>query len=316
MLPESVALEHLASIAAPWWMNPGKVLMGMLTGAFDASGDHKTAVLTVAGFISSEHDWREFSKQWTKRLNDDGIKFFRAVNLTNFSGPFKHWRKKPDRERERLRRALSSDLMDILKRHIYRKFGCTVVNDAFEKMDETTQEDFRLCAYSIAGRTCEKHLRQWVLRDWSQSAVSVRIVFEDGDVGKGKLQYHLSQEGQIKATFGLKKDTEMKDGRIEYGYVPLQAADWYSYELSLAVRQAFDGKISDFSDFRWPMQQFESIVGAPGIYLENDIKTMESKFQQTGSLSDWENQNGLLKFAASRQRDKLKSDAKVKSKTA
>jgi hypothetical protein len=310
---ESVALRHLASIAAPSWMSPGKVLMGMLTAAFDASGDSGTPVLTVAGFISSEDDWRDFSEQWTKRLKEDGIEFFRAVNLTNFSGPFKHWHDKPKSEQEKLRRALCSDLMDILKRHVYRKFGCTVVNDAFEKMDMTTQQNFRLCAYSVAGRTCEKHVRQWLLRDWLKSETPVRIVFEDGDIGKGKLQYHLSQEGQIHASFGLKKDTAMEDGRVEYGYVPLQAADWYSYELSLAVRQAFDGKIADFYDFRWPMQQFESLVGAPGIYLEEDIQKMESRFKELDDISALEGQNGLHELAKS---GKLKRNANEKAKSA
>ncbi len=289
----------------------------MITGAFDASGDSKTTVLTVAGFIASEDDWREFSEQWGKRLKDDGIEFFRAVNLTNFSGPFRHWQDKPAQEREELRRALSSDLMDILKRHVYRKFGCTVVNDALEKMDETTRMNFRLCAYSIAGRTCEKHVRQWLLRDWFQSAAPVRIVFEDGDIGKGKLLHHLSEEGQINhINFGLKKDTMMEDGRLEYGYVPLQAADWYAYELSLAIRQAFDGKISDFSDFRWPMQQFDRIVGAPGIYLEEDIQKMERKFKELDDLSEWAKQNGLRKLASSRHRDRRKSDANAKGQSA
>ena len=52
----------------------------MLTIAFDCGGDDGTEYLTVAGFASSARDWDSFSEQWKKRLDQDGIAFFRTVD--------------------------------------------------------------------------------------------------------------------------------------------------------------------------------------------------------------------------------------------
>lgn len=139
----------------------------MLSFAFDAGGSESTSALTVAGFGSSENDWRSFNEAWSKRLKQDGAQFFRAVDLACFRGPFKHWKDRYDKED--LRRALSSDLMDILKRHVYRKFGATVINREFEKLSPTLVEDYSLCAYSIAGRTAEKQVREWIAQEWTGS---------------------------------------------------------------------------------------------------------------------------------------------------
>jgi|SRR5271170_6852236 len=127
--------------------------MAMITGAFDASGDKKTATLAVAGFVSSENDWRDFSKAWSERLSKDGIAFFRAVDAASYNGPFEHWRDKADRDE--LRKLLFQDLMDILKSHVYHRFGCVVVNDSFDEMAEELRKKFRLTSYTLASLSCE-----------------------------------------------------------------------------------------------------------------------------------------------------------------
>jgi hypothetical protein len=101
----------------------------MLTFAFDAGGDGNTEYLTVAGFASKKTHWDEFSDKWCARLQRDNIKFFRAVDANSLRGPFEHWRGLPNRKQ--LRRALFADLMDIIKSHVYRKFGCTICNKQF-----------------------------------------------------------------------------------------------------------------------------------------------------------------------------------------
>jgi hypothetical protein len=70
----------------------------MLTFAFDAGGDDATELITVAGFASSAKDWDSFSVPWKQRLAQDGIEFFRAVDVNSFRGPSEHWFDKPNRE--------------------------------------------------------------------------------------------------------------------------------------------------------------------------------------------------------------------------
>jgi len=139
----------------------------MLIGAFDASGDKKSPVLAVAGFVSSENDWRDFSQAWSQRLAKDNIEFFRAVDAAFFNGPFEHWKGRADRDD--LRKVLFRDLMDILKRHVYHRFGCVITNDSFDEMSEEIRKKFRLTSYTLASLSCEKQFRKWVLQDFAGS---------------------------------------------------------------------------------------------------------------------------------------------------
>jgi hypothetical protein len=292
-------LAHLASIVCPWWMNPGDVILGMLSFALDVGGDESRPVYTVAGFGSSEQDWRSFSELWSERLRQEGITYFRAVEAAHFREQFQPFHDRPDREVWRKR--LFEDLMDILKRHVYRKFGCSIINDALKKMDDDVTEEFSLSAYSLAGRTTEKTIRQWILSEWTKTTPVV-IVFEAGDKGIGKLQKRLTEDGCFPPTFRPKKDTPGKDGIIEYGYVPLQAADWLAYELSIAVRQIDAGEVEEIAQLRWPMQQFHSTLGEPGVYGTENIKELEMNLKTTQEILKWEKSAGLDHLRAKRRR--------------
>src|SRR5882724_10587291 len=170
-------LAHLASIVYPPWLDRKVAIFVMLTFAFDAGGDSKTPMLTVAGFASSAEDWDKFTLAWADRLKRDGIEFFHAADLDGFWGPFRHWHDRPDRKT--LRKNLCSDLMGILQSNVYRKFGCTIVNEYFGEMTPELREEFSLCAYSVAARTCEKNARLWAVQTFgSGKPVPVELVFE------------------------------------------------------------------------------------------------------------------------------------------
>lgn len=286
------ALYHLASIISPWWADPSEALLIMLSFPFDAGGDEGTRVVTVAGFGSSEGDWREFSRLWTSRLAKDDIAFFRAVDAASFRGPFKHWRNRPDRGK--LRDKLFADLMDILKRHVYRKFGCAVVNAEFNKMSKSLRDEFAITAYVLGGRTVERRVREWIKAEWTRNT-PFALVFEDGDKGKGKLMQRLEEDGCSLPNFRPKKDKTLKDGTVIHGYIPLQAADWLAYEVSLATQQMDDGKISGTPDFRWPMREFASIPGPLGTYDAEDIRKLERGIGLIKELAFWETSAGIGK---------------------
>lgn len=261
-------------------------MFGMLTAAFDAGGDEGTPVLTVAGFASSADDWRKFSELWSSRLALDKIAYFRAVDAAFFRGPFQHWRDRADREA--LRRSLFSDLMEILKSHACRKFGCTIINGAFNEMNPQLKEEFSLVAYSIAGRTCEKKLREWVIAEWKNPSTVVELVFEEGDKGKGKLQKRLLDDRCFSPIFRPKKDFVEEDGTTRCGFVPLQAADWLAYELSVAMKNAEAGKLADSDeDFRWAFREFLKIPGNTGVFTVEDMKQFESMLELSKNLTEW-----------------------------
>src|SRR5271168_623521 len=132
----------------------------MITFAFDAGGDERTPLLTVAGFASGKDDWDSFSVAWRERLNRDGIEYFHAKDLDGFWGPFRHLQSNPSRQE--IKKKLCADLMALIKSSTYRKFSCTIVNEDFENLTPELREEFALSAYSVAGRTCDKNLRAYM----------------------------------------------------------------------------------------------------------------------------------------------------------
>jgi hypothetical protein len=239
----------------------------MLIFTLDASGDDAKPYLTVAGFVSSETDWEKFAVAWSTRLKQDGIEFFHAADLDNCWGPFRHWQDRSDRKT--LRENLCADLMSILQSHVYQKFGSTVINNAFQKMDPKLREGFALCAYSLAGRTCEKQVRQYVATHFTRHT-EFAVIFEAGDKGKGKLQKRIAEDSGLQVTFTAKRD-----------YIPLQAADWLAYELNKMVGKFGEtGNLESESQLRWPMREFLRYPPGPlGFYSPKDIREMEKKVE-------------------------------------
>jgi hypothetical protein len=264
--------------------------LGLLSFALDAGGDTATPVFTVAGFCSGEEDWQRFSELWSERLCRERIAYFRAAEAAHFRGQFQPFHDRTDRNE--WRNALFSDLMDILKGHVYRKFGCSIVNPAFKTLDEQLAEEFSLNAYSLAGRTTDKHIREWIIAEWTRST-PIAIVFESGDQGIGKLQKRLTEDGCFPPQFRPKKDTIRKDGTIEHGYIPLQAADWLAYESCLAVQQVEGGKINEIADLRWPMREFVRIPGEPGVFTTENIRELEKSLNLIRSINEWEKHSGV-----------------------
>jgi hypothetical protein len=220
------------------------------------------------------------------------------VDASGFQGPFEHWQQREDKVQ--LREPLFRDLMGILHSHAYRRFGCIVINQAFDTLSEELRKGFRLCAYSLAGLNCEKQVRQHLLKEWKSSdpQMPVRIVFEHGDEGFGSLcDWLRSAQGTIPPSRAYKKDTVQEDGLIAYGFVPLQAADWLAYELGLAVRQMENGRVKRESDLRWPMKQFMRVLGDANTYYAEDIAEAERKLNILKNIPNWDKETDFAKLS-------------------
>ena len=132
--------------------------------AFDVGGDENKPALVVAGFISSARDWQEFSKEWSARLQTDGLSYFRAVEFAQSVKEFANFKDEPRR------RQLSNDLMGILRRHVYRKFGCIVAcKDFNEVVSGRLREVFFPKAYVLGGMACAADVGLWVKRERMQT---------------------------------------------------------------------------------------------------------------------------------------------------
>jgi len=264
-------------------MEASEVPFAMLTAAFDAGGDENTPFLTVAGFVSSVGDWEEFSALWRERLKKEGIEYSRAVEAAHFRKQFQPWHDKPDRER--WRQELLADLMDLVKAHAYRKFGCSIINKRFQSIGDDLRKHYRLRAYSLAGRTCEKQVRDWASAE--RIKTPIEFVFESGDEGHNELQVRLAADSGNVPVFRPKKDTVLANGHVQRGFVPFQAADWLAYELNALAKFAEENKNLTMADLRWPIQEFNRILGEPGIYTEEDTDRLEHMLRLSGKIDDW-----------------------------
>ena len=271
---------HLASIESPrgdW----DRVLLTMLTACFDASGsEHDQQYLVVAGFISSISDWLSFEEAWEKRLQEDGIRCFHAVEFAQSFGEFEHgWKNDESR-----RRRLSGDLMVIIQKHVYRKFGEVIVNSELSRISQEIRKAFLINAYSLAGRTCVGKAGSWA--NSGCRGVQVGYVFESGDAGKGALMTRMTKDGYQDPIFQPKRDHINPDGSIVRRFVPLQAADWWAYELFKACKQ-FPDRVANPEAFRWGMTMFDTIHGEPGLYTAADLEELEKNLRLHLDMNEW-----------------------------
>lgn len=258
-------IKHVAmTVSASDWEN---ACLGMFTACFDASGkEHDQIAVIVAGFISSATDWVDFEKEWKERLSRDGISCFHMVEFAHSYGEFASLR-----NNEAKRRSLLSDLLEIIRSHAYRKFGCVISSEHMQRhMTKQNVDKFHMNAYCLAGQMSVSQVDNWAL--YERIKTPIEIVFENGDAGKGALQQYLAHRIP-EPIFRSKRDTKTKDGVTVPGFTPLQAADLLNYELLLGMRRLE----TDFSkDPRWALQQIGQMPGEIKMLLPHNLKEFDS----------------------------------------
>ena len=279
MTLEQMAIQHIAMTVCPsesW----EEVLM--LTCAFDASGHQSNQLcLVVAGFVSSAKDWIDFSAEWQDRLDRDAICYFHMVEFAHSVKQFKRWK-----DQEKRRQTLFSDLLGLIKKYAYRKFGCAIINDTFHSnISSANQNQLYLNSYSMAARSSVAQVGLWAKRD-KISSPSIEYVFEDGDVGKGLLVQRMVEDCYPAPIFRPKKVKITPEGQIIPAFLPLQAADILAYEMFKAVREMEE---SGSYRLRWGLEEFHRMPGEPWVYkVDNlkefdDIATLSHKIDQRAS---------------------------------
>lgn len=236
-----------------------------MLACFDASGhESDQPYLVVAGFVSSARDWDDFSVKWLTRLRDDDLPYFHASEFATSSGIFKGWR-----EQEPRRQALCRDLIEIVIGHVFRLFVQGVKPKELSTFFTKEQRaQFNINAYALCGRTCVADLA----RSGLISDIAPELVFESGDLGKGKLTELLLTHGYPEPSFRPgKKPQQTPLGRVE-PFVPLQAADWLAYESFRLLKK----DSADRDTWRWPMRQFfQRLPGVLGFWDKTGLERVK-----------------------------------------
>jgi len=242
----------------------------MLTAYFDASGNPNEHVLVVAGFVSSTTDWISFESEWKARLDKDHIGYFRMSEFAHSTGEFRLWKGLEDK-----RQSLLSDLLAIIQKHVYRKFGAAVVNSQLSATIAKAEQDaFSLAAYGVAGRGAASNVIEWLKKEKWESPVE--YVFEKGDMDQDHLTRLMKEDGLPDPIFRPKVDQVNKtSGLPEKGFIPLQAADILAYEYAMIIKR--NSKGVDYQS-RWPYLQLEKIPGEIGKFSWTDLARIKREF--------------------------------------
>jgi hypothetical protein len=262
----SASGRSAAAIYGSKWREAVQVMLG----CFDASGhESDRPFLVVGGFVSSAGHWDDFSRLWMERLSRDGLAYFHAAEFEAYVGAFAQYRDDTKRKH-----ALATDLMDLISSHAYRYFVQGVAPaDLNRVFTESERGRFNINAYALCGRTCVADLGRWIRGDsynWANNPAP-DLIFEQGDIGRGRLEKLLVNYGYPRPRFlPGKKPLPTKVGTI-HPFVPLQASDWLAYE---AFRLLMSGT-PDRDLWRWPMRQFYKMVGVLGFWQTEHLE--ESK---------------------------------------
>jgi hypothetical protein len=123
---------------------------------------------------------------------------------------------------------------------------------------------------TLAGRSCVADVGNWAKEQVPRITTPIQYIFEDGDIGKGKLIERMNRDGYPTPDFRKKKDTIAPDGITLPAFTPLQAADFLAYEIFSSVKKTETTGSSD--DLRWAMEEFiKTPIGHPGIYEVEDL---------------------------------------------
>ena len=213
----------------------------MLTAYFDASGSVEgTEILSVAGFVSTSEKWTAFEKVWKRYLYTFGVSSLHMKHLAHSRGEYEGWSVAK-------RKLFLSEMVYTIEDHYEHSVANSVIRQAFK----ATNEEFLLAEstsqFGYAACKCIHKIKEWADakgHDFSQ----IVFIFEDGDVGKGKMLE------LAKVAFNTNPILWKKEKSVV-----LQAADLLAYEnfqlckrvLNTAPEELADQPLRDAMQYMW-----------------------------------------------------------------
>jgi hypothetical protein len=164
--------------------------MAVFTAYFDASGNKRMPVLTVAGFVSRVRKWDRFNDEWSAILSREQVPSMHMTDFVSSQKHFSSWRGESDR-----RRRFISDLTDCIKRNTNKGFATSVFVSDYDEvnadfmMSEHIGQPFTLCA-----RTCLGVLKAWAAEK-NTKPEELLVLIEQGDDDQGEFQRFARTDG-------------------------------------------------------------------------------------------------------------------------
>jgi hypothetical protein len=117
-----------------------QVIIGAMKvwGYFDASGHHDSLdgqgnpspAVTVAGYLATPKQWKQFDKEWKERLDKDNLPYF---HMTDFVAQGRLFKKRDEWPKER-RDNLIQDLIQIIHGNVIYGIGMALLRADYDRV--------------------------------------------------------------------------------------------------------------------------------------------------------------------------------------
>lgn len=222
-------------------------MVGNLTLYCDESYTHapEPRVYTVAGYLSTDVQWRKFRKEWRRVLEAEGLDHFHMVDFHACKPPYDSWSKDK-------RAKFLASLHTVIHGRTLMSVATTADVEEFESLSPE-QRKALVSPHAFAAKNCMKAVGLWAAEHIINHPV-IAYVFEEGpphDKQLSRLVKTLTDEDKwffrmASLSFGQKKLLN-----------PLQAADVVAYESTKEIAR----KVNPFNKRRARLS---------GINLAND----------------------------------------------
>jgi len=205
--------------------------MALFSAYFDASGNKRKTVLTVAGFVSRVEKWDRFNEQWKAILKSEGVSSMHMTDFASSLGEFTSWKGQSER-----RKTFVAALANCIRRNTNKGFGNSVILKDYKSIDR----DFTLHErvgqpYTLCARTCFGGLRRWAKKK-KINPERILVFVEHGDEDQGELVNHAREDG-FKIAALSKEDA-----------VAFEAGDMAAWKFRTAIHNAAYGPMAGIED--------------------------------------------------------------------
>ena len=222
----------------------GRRVVAMFRAYLDESTGPEDAY-SVAGYVATVDQWRQFEYKWIPFLEREGIKVFHRADLESFHGEFV--RDKADGHggwNEARRARVVAEAQQIIKDPIGSgAFGTGVSSGMRRSFWDSVSIELRRAiqaeyCYTICANDCMRQVARWADEHGHNEAI--KYVFEAGADGEKELKRlleNIRERPELRAWYRLGDDSsfvrkadEADNGIFIPGVVQLQAADTLAYE--------------------------------------------------------------------------------------
>jgi hypothetical protein len=237
--------------------------MAMFTAYFDTSGNRRTSVLTVTGFVSRVEKWDRFDRDWKAILSREGVAIMHMTDFASSQKEFSGWRGQTER-----RRKFIADLSACIQRHTNKGFGSSVLTEDFDKVNAR----YRLAEsagspFAMSVRACLGGLTKWAKRKHI-STDKLLVAIESGDEDQSELIARARQDG-FKVVPLDKSDV-----------TAFQAGDVAAWKFRTAIHNITYGPIAQIEDAHNIIRSLEPmkrLVQNNGLYDEESLLALCEK---------------------------------------